>query len=206
VDIDKISYNEQTRLQMRKQLGLANGTLVIGHVGRFHPLKNHDFLVDIFSELHKQIPESILLLVGDGETKFEIERKAQEMKLDGAIKFLGIRNDVDKLLQAMDVFVFPSFYEGLGMVLIEAQASGLPCIISDVIPPEADINETLITRLSLTQKASQWVTAILNSVPHERQEMVAAIISKGYDIQRTATKLEAFYLSQMETVSGSVKS
>ena len=197
IDTDRFGYNEQTRLEMRKQLGLKNDAFVVGHVGRFHPVKNHAFLLDIFFELHKQKPEATLLLVGDGETKPEIERNVQKMELTGAIRFLGIRNDVDKLLQAMDVFVFPSLYEGLPMVLVEAQAAGLPCIISDVIPLEVDINNTLITRLSLSQKASQWATAVLNAFPHVRQGMSAEIIHKGYDIQQTSDELQAFYLDQM---------
>ena len=190
VDVDKFKYNEKIRLQMRKQLDLPENALVIGHVGRFHPLKNHDFLVDVFSELYN----AVLLLIGDGKLKGQIMKKVHNLGLDNVVQFLGIRSDVNKLMQAMDIFLFPSKYEGLGIVIIEAQVAGLPCFISDAIPVEANIKEDLITRKSLSQTAKEWASAILNNLQYKRVQSIEAITRSGYKIEDTARMLQEFYL------------
>jgi glycosyltransferase involved in cell wall biosynthesis len=143
-------------------LGIPPDAFVIGHVGRFDEQKNHLFLVEIAAEVAKREPKMRLLLVGDGLLRPKIEQKIAQLGLTDRTIFAGSRHDVPRLmLSAMDVFLFPSLYEGLGLVLIEAQAAGLPCIFSDVVPEEADLVKPLIRRFSLSEPASVWADAIL---------------------------------------------
>ena len=130
IDLDKFKYDEKIRIQKRKELNIKNDTLVIGHIGRFVAQKNHTFLIDIFNEVHKQNSNSILLLAGQGPLMNEMKDKVNNLGLSESVKFLGQRNDVNELYQAFDVFLLPSLYEGLGMVLIEAQCASLPCVAS----------------------------------------------------------------------------
>jgi glycosyltransferase involved in cell wall biosynthesis len=147
---------------VRAELGIPADTFVIGHVGRFEEQKNHVFLVEIAAEVAKREPRMRLLLVGDGSLRLDIEQKVAQMGLGDRVIFAGVRPDVPRLmLSAMDVFFFPSLYEGLGLVLIEAQAAGLPCIFSDVVPEEADVVKSLVQRINLSQSASVWVNAVL---------------------------------------------
>jgi glycosyltransferase involved in cell wall biosynthesis len=155
----KISVDSAT---VRSELGIAPDAFVIGHVGRFHQPKNHDFLVEIFAELIKHEPKACLLLVGEGKLRLAIEQKVKQLGLTKQVIFTGLRSDVPRLLQgAMDVFLFPSLYEGLGLVLVEAQAAGLPCIFSDTIPEEADVLMPLVHRLPLSKDAQAWAESIL---------------------------------------------
>ncbi|MCY7272598.1 MAG: glycosyltransferase family 1 protein [Phormidesmis sp. CAN_BIN44] len=147
---------------VRSELGISSNTFVIGHVGRFYEPKNHAFLVEIFSEIVKREPNACLLLVGEGPLREVIERKISQLGLSQQVIFAGLRADVHRLmLGAMDVFLFPSLYEGLGLVLIEAQAAGVSCIFSDVVPEEADVIQMLTQRLSLSQTPSEWAEAVL---------------------------------------------
>ena len=136
--------------------------LVIGHVGRFDRQKNHAFLVDIFAEVVRRNADSILLLVGEGDLRPAIEEQLSREGLASRVRFTGSRPDVPRLmLGAMDAFVFPSWFEGLGLVLVEAQAAGLPCVISDAIPEEAILVEPLVRRVSLAQTSSAWAEEVL---------------------------------------------
>jgi glycosyltransferase involved in cell wall biosynthesis len=149
-------------VSVRTELGIPPDAFVIGHVGRFDEQKNHLFLVEIAAEVAKQEPKMRLLLVGDGPLRSEIEQKVVRLDLATRTVFAGVRPDVPRLmLSAMDVFLFPSLYEGLGLVLIEAQAAGLPCIFSDLVPEEADLVKSLIRRFSLSEPPSVWADAIL---------------------------------------------
>ena len=148
--------------EVRAELGIPQDAFVIGHVGRFALQKNHQFLVKITAEVARQESKTYLLSIGTGSLRSEIENQLAQLGLTDRVIFAGTRSDVPRLmLGAMDVFVFPSNYEGLGLVLIEAQAAGLPCVISDVIPEEADVVEPLMKRLSLSQPASEWARVIL---------------------------------------------
>ncbi|NLZ51832.1 MAG: glycosyltransferase family 1 protein [Thermoanaerobacteraceae bacterium] len=187
-------------MQSRKALGLADNAFVVGHVGRFHPLKNHSFLVDVFAEIYKRNKNAVLLLIGDGERKAEIETKVQKLGLAQAVLFLGVRSDVNLLMQAMDVFVFPSRYEGLGVSLIEAQAAGLPCVISDAIPQEVGVVDYLIKRVSLEKDVIEWAEAVLGCPQQERVNTTERITQKGFSIQQTAKKLQDFYLQEYYNV------
>lgn len=147
---------------VRDELGIPRDAFVIGHVGRFVEQKNHHFLIQIVAEVVRQEPKAQLLLVGDGPLRPSIEQQVAEMGLSDHVIFAGLRSDVPRLmLGAMDMFVFPSFYEGLGLVLVEAQAAGLPCVYSDIIPEEAIVVPKLAQTLSLNQTSGQWARAVL---------------------------------------------
>lgn len=150
-------------------------------------------MIEVFNEVHKINPNSVLILVGDGELKNTIEEKVKEYRLENNVIFTGVRNDVADLLSAMDVFVFPSIYEGLGIVVIEAQASGLPVISSDTIPKESKITD-LIEYLPLKENAKYWAEKILNRKESKvRKNRIKDIIDAGYDISTSSSKIERFY-------------
>lgn len=186
----------EKRILKRSELGLDN-ELVIGHVGRFSQPKNHPFLLKIFVALLKKEPNAVLLLVGGGKDMSKIQAKTQKLGIADHIRFLGIRSDVADLMQAMDVFAFPSLYEGLGIVLIEAQASGLPCIVSDKIPIEAYLTD-LVFPQKLSASPEEWADAILEKRNTPRTDHSAEIAAHGFDVTTEAVKLQEFYLSAYE--------
>lgn len=152
------------RIEIRQELGIPSDAFVLGHVGRFVELKNHDFLLSMFAEVVHQAPRAYLLLVGDGPLRKKIKQKVQRLGLLDKVIFVGVRPDVPRLmLGAMDVFIFPSLYEGLGLVLVEAQAAGLPAVISDTVPSEAIIVPELIKTLGFKDGVVAWVKAVVNS-------------------------------------------
>ncbi|WP_430509941.1 glycosyltransferase family 1 protein [Gottfriedia solisilvae] len=140
--------------------GIGN-SLVIGHIGRFIEAKNHLFLLEILKSLVKRDPTIKLLLVGDGDLRLHIEEESKKAGLKDNVIFVGLRDDIHTMLHCMDIFVFPSLYEGLGLVLLEAQASGVPCIVSEAIQPEADLNVGLITKKFIKDGADAWSDTIL---------------------------------------------
>lgn len=191
-------YSLETRKRMREQLGIKD-ELVIGNVARFHPQKNHKFLIDVFSCIVKERPDAKLLLVGGGDGESSLRKKVEDLDLKDQVMFLGVRSDIPELLQAMDLFVFPSLYEGLGIAALEAQAAGLPCFLSDGVPKECAVTEQ-VTYLSLEQSAHQWANAILKVVSQNRdtEANINAIKENGYDIQKNAEWLEKFYINRSE--------
>jgi glycosyltransferase involved in cell wall biosynthesis len=196
--IDAAAYtcNSEKRAEMRNQLDLTD-KFVVGHVGRFNPQKNHPFLLEIFAALFKKNPDAVLLLIGGGDDMPKIEAKAQTLGIAEHVRFLGVRSDVADLMQAMDVFVFPSLYEGLGIVLIEAQASGLPCVVSNVIPSEAYLTD-LVTSEKLSASPDTWAEKILEMRNVPRIDRHAEIAAHGFDITTEAVKLQEFYLDAYE--------
>lgn len=194
IDLDKFKYDENIRKEKRKELNISDDTLVIGHVGRFVEQKNHRFLIDIFNEVHKE-KNSILLLAGQGPLVEEIHEKVNELGLNESVRFLGQRKDIDKLYQAMDLFLFPSLYEGLGMVAVEAQVSGLPCVVSTEIPEIAKVTEK-ITFVNLENKIETWTEIIFKYIKNiNRKNINFTDGIKKYDIIKEATKLEKKYLN-----------
>lgn len=196
IDAAVYSFDASKREEMRRQLDLTD-ELVVGHVGRFNPQKNHAFLLDIFTSLLKKEPDAVLLLVGGGEGMPKIQAKVQELGIAEHVRFLGVRSDVADLMQAMDVFVFPSLYEGLGIALVEAQAAGLPCVVSDTIPHEAYLTD-LVDSEKLSAPEEKWAEKILakRAIPRtDRREEIAA---HGFDITTEAVKLQEFYLDAYE--------
>lgn len=187
---------------VREQLGIPADALIIGHVGRFVEVKNHTFLIDIMVEVARREPQAYLLLVGDGSLRATIEQKVAQAGLSDHVIFAGIRSDVPRLmLSAMDVLLLPSLYEGLGLVLIEAQAAGLPCIFSDVIPEEADVVKPLVQRLSLSQPASDWANAIAATKTQLRinqAEALKLVEKSPFNIQTSVKELEKLYLEEFK--------
>jgi glycosyltransferase involved in cell wall biosynthesis len=183
---------------VRAELGIPLDAFVVGHVGRFVEQKNHTFLMDIAAEIAKREPKVCFLLVGDGPLRGEMEAKAHSLGIDRNITFVGVRADVPRLmLGAMDVFLFPSLFEGLPLVLLEAQAAGLPCVISDTVPQEAEIVKPFVRRLSLSRPASSWAEALL-SVPDTAsaitQPQALAIVEKSpFNIHLGVKELGCIY-------------
>lgn len=197
IDAAVYSFDASKREEMRRQLDLTD-ELVVGHVGRFNPQKNHAFLLDIFAALLKKEPNAVLLLVGGGADMPKIQAKAQELGIAERVRFLGVRSDVADLMQAMDVFVFPSLYEGLPVTMVEAQASGLPCIISDKVPPECILTEGLVNIMPLSASPEVWAEKILSMRAVPRTDRHEEIAAHGFDITTEAVKLQEFYIKSVE--------
>ena len=195
IDARQYQFDPTRARQKRLELGIPEGGFVMGHVGRFSPQKNHDFLLDIFAEVHRQQKNAFLLLVGDGSLRLDVEKKVHSLELNSNVIFTGVRNDVPDLMQAMDVFVFPSLYEGLPVTMIEAQAAGLPCFISDKVPLECKITD-LVTQIPLQAPAEQWAEQILSAHHLERKDTYSQIAAAGFDIVERAEWLQNFYLEQ----------
>ena len=195
IDTSLYAFNWQRQMQLRQKLGLPPDAFVIGHVGRFNTVKNHTFLVDIFAKIKQQKTDAILILVGDGELRQKTEAKAAELGLAASVIFTGIREDVPDLMQAMDCFVFPSLYEGLPVTLIEAQAAGLPCVVSDVVPAEC-AKTKLVEHVSLIENAETWAKKILSNIGLSRIDTSEEICRAGYDIKTNAQWLQNYYLEQ----------
>lgn len=196
IDTKQYLYTQSTCDTMQNQLHLQ-GKFVLGHVGRFRKQKNHDFLIDIFAAVVSKHPDSVLLLAGDGDLQPIIEEKVQKLGLTDKVKFLGARSDVNRLLQAMDVFVFPSLYEGLPVTMVEAQAAGLPCVISENIPSECIITD-LVTQMSLQESADTWANEILKHCSDSHEDTTNQIRKAGFDIEENALRLQEFYFRKYE--------
>lgn len=195
IDTQAFAYNETKALRVKADLGWTD-KFIIGHVGRFCPQKNHDFLIDIFKVFHSKYLNSILALVGSGELQGKIQEKVKNLGLDKDVCFLGNRADMSNIYQAFDVFLFPSFYEGLPVSLIEAQASGLPCIISDTISDQTRLTPAYYP-VSLKEKPEQWVAQLEKCMDYKRNVTTEYIIQAGFDIHRNATWLAEYYKNRL---------
>ena len=188
VDLNYYCYDLEEALNIREKLNL-NGKLVVGHIGRFSRQKNHIFLVEILKEMIKLNENVVMILIGTGELEDEIRRKITELRIEKYVRFLGRRNDIPQLLSAMDVFVFPSLYEGMPNTVIEAQATGLPCLISNTITKEANITN-LVEYMSLDESASKWAVKAIElcktEVDREKGESAKILREKGYSIDYSA--------------------
>lgn len=195
IDLDKFKYNETLRKKKRKELGIKDDTLVIGHIGRFVAQKNHGYLIDIFNEIHKKNNNSVLLLAGQGPLMEEIKNKVKSLKLEKNVKFLGQRNDVNELYQAFDVFLLPSLYEGLPVVGVEAQATGLLCELSNDMTKETKVLN--ITKfMSLNNTPEEWADNILDDVKkYKRLDVSKEMTAKNFNIKEEVKKLEKYYLN-----------
>lgn len=197
IDAQRFSFDQVTRDKVRTELGVSE-KFVIGHVGRFVYAKNHVFLINIFAQIHKRCPDAVLLLIGDGDSSENlvgtIKDKVCSLGLVDNVIFYGNTDRVNEMYQAMDCFVFPSHYEGLGIVAIEAQAAGLKTFCSDRVPSEANITE-LFEYLSLSDSPEKWADKILTNKDYQRKNMQQAIIDAGYGIKQAAKKLEEIYLA-----------
>ncbi|WP_280770888.1 glycosyltransferase family 1 protein [Salipaludibacillus daqingensis] len=192
IEIQKFIYKESTRNQIRNKLELKNN-FILGHVGRFHPAKNHMFLLDIFKQIKSKLPDSKLLLVGDGELRNDIENKIKSLDLSDSVILAGVVTNINDYFQAMDVFIMPSLYEGLPVTLVEAQAAGLKCFVADNVSKEVNV-ENLITNLNINDKTEHWVENIyLLKNGYERKNMSFELKRSAFDIEDTAKVLEEFY-------------
>ncbi|MDQ6740622.1 MAG: glycosyltransferase [Actinomycetota bacterium] len=195
------------RAALRSELGLPADAFVIGHVGRFVEEKNHAFLVQVVAEVARREPRTRLLLVGEGPLRPAVAQLVEQSGLAGRVVFAGLRSDVARLmLGAMDVFLFPSILEGLGLVLVEAQASGLPCIISSVVPSEADVVPSLVRRMDLAQPPSSWAAAVLEArnarLPGARTAALATVEGSRFNIQRSVHELEQVFAGVPRAMDG----
>ena len=198
IDFSKYSYNQEARNRIRNELNIEENKTVIGHIGRFSKEKNHSFLIDIYYEYSKINPNSILLLVGHGELLEEVKSKVLRLKLSNNVIFTGQRDDIPALLSAMDIFVLPSMFEGVPVCAIEAQASGLPCFLSDTITREVGISNA--TFLSLSLPPVKWAER-LYSLSNQRINREANMLDDKFDISKEAIKLENYYLSLNNNVN-----
>lgn len=197
IDLDPYEKSNDDQTLWREKTGLPVDGYLIGHIGRFDKQKNHALLLQIFVALLEIIPEARLILVGEGDLQQQMKHYAVEKGIVNKVHFLGVRLDVPEILAALDVFVFPSFYEGLGIVLIEAQAAGVPCVASDKVPEEVDLGLGLVQFISLDLNTQVWAQVTKKAatcyVPVWK-ERKTVLKERGYDIQRSAVITKNLYL------------
>ena len=182
----------------RAQLGIPERAIVVGHVGRFFPQKNHTFLLDIAAQVCARNPDVIFLLVGDGPLRIDIEAKAESLGIARHIKFVGVRDDIMQLMTGvMDIFVLPSLYEGFPLVLLEAQAAGLLCFVADTVSEETVISPRLVKRLPLTDSASLWAAALLGTLPPPAKQSPPDAV-REFSITAAVTRLCSVYEQQQQ--------
>jgi glycosyltransferase involved in cell wall biosynthesis len=201
VESRKYAYSPDVRRSVREELELGEDRFVVGHVGRFSPPKNHSFLLEMFARFQRDVPNAALVLAGDGALRPQLAKQAAELGIAGAVTMLGVRPDVNRLLQAFDAFAFPSLYEGLPVTLIEAQAGGLPCLVSERITREVDLGLNLLRFLPI-DRTERWVESLRELAGAKGKAADAArcipaeyVAKQGYDIRHTASWLENFYLA-----------
>lgn len=193
IDFKRFQNIKESQFEIRKNLGISENAYVIGHIGRFSYQKNHEFLVDVFAEVYRKNPDAFLLLIGAGELMNTVKDKINKLHLTDRVLILSHRSDIPQLLKAMDVFVFPSRFEGLGIVLIEAQVAGLRCIVSDAVPKEAFQTE-LAVPVSLNESSEKWAEIVLdNSIKGQSNGNI-----DDYDMNREIKRLERLYLSKLK--------
>lgn len=196
LDMKKFLYDETGREQVRAELGLKD-RLVIGHVGRFEEQKNHEFLIEVFREIAAAREDAVLLLIGEGELQDGIRRKVKDYGLTDKVRFLGVRSDVPRLWKAMDIFILPSLFEGLPIVALEAQASGVCSILADTITREVQLTDN-VSFLSLNDSPEKWCEEVLSHIGYVRNQAVnekilADFRKAGYDIETAAQALLSYY-------------
>lgn len=201
IDTDRFRYDAVVREKIRQELGLG-GSYVIGHVGRFHYSKNHEFLLEIFGRVHQDLEKQgkccKLVLLGEGDGLEAAKKQAAELGVEKDVLFLGNRKDVEVYYQAFDLFLFPSRFEGLPGTVVEAQAAGLRCIISDRITTEVGISE-LVSFHSLEDSVEKWAAEVECSLIYERRDRCEEIRKAGFDVKEQARRLEQFYLTGVLT-------
>ena len=193
IDAARFNFDQDKRKQVRAELNIED-KFVVGHVGRLSAVKNHEFLVEVFAEIVKKKENAVLLLVGDGDRREAVERKCKQLEVYEKVIFLGSRSNTQDYYQAMDVFVFPSLWEGLGIVVIEAQTAGLPCIVSSCVPKEIDLGIGLICRMGLDHGVKVWADKIAKNSACNRCGQEEAVKKAGYDVTANAGKIQRFYL------------
>lgn len=196
VDAAAFRYNKNLSERIKSRFGWQNH-LVIGHVGRFNPQKNHAFLIDVFDAFSQKHPNAILVLIGSGNLESAIKEKVLEKHLDGCVKFLGNRSDMVELYQAFDLFLFPSLYEGLPVSLVEAQAAGIPCVVSDRISTQTHIVDSYYS-VSLDASLEEWNKVVERALKDGKQDTYLKIKNRGFDIVENALWLCDYYLKKYQ--------
>lgn len=181
VDLGEFAYSEQSRAAVREEFGISSDAPVVGHVGRFNQQKNHGFLLEVFAAWLEERPDAVLLLFGDGECRDDVVKLAKSLGIVDSVIFAGVRPDVNRCYSAMDTLLFPSLYEGLPNAVIEAQANGLPCLISSVITPEVVIGENVHSK-SLEDLPEYWAVDLNSLLGQRVSDPAPALRSAGYDI------------------------
>ncbi|MBB6631974.1 glycosyltransferase family 1 protein [Clostridium algidicarnis] len=195
IDVEKYVFNEVKRSEIRTVLDIED-KFVVGHVGSFTYPKNHKFLIEVFYQIQMQNKNAVLLLVGDGELRSQIENQINKLRIKDKVILTGVVPNVNDYMQAMDVFVFPSLWEGLPVTVIEAQATGLHCVISDTITDEVKITQ-LVKALLIDATPDSWANQILTYTKPVRENTKEYICNAGYDIKTTTKWLEDFYISEL---------
>ena len=191
IDAAKFTYDPKVRAQLRERLGLKE-ELVIGHVGRFNYQKNHPYLIDIFAKLCEIRQDAVLLMLGEGPDQESVREKCRLLGVEDKVRFLGNQRRPQDYYQAMDIFLLPSFFEGLPGVLVEAQAAGLKCFVSDTVTREAAATD-LVTYLSIEQPAETWAEQIAAAAGYERQNTFQRMKDAGFDVKSQAAGYRLFY-------------
>ena len=199
IDLDKFAYNEIKRTEIRKKLNCEN-KFVMGHVGRFCYVKNQSFLIELLEEIKKKRTDSMLILVGKGPDEEKLRQQIKNKGLEDYVIFLIDRSDVDMLYQAFDVFVMPSQFEGLPVVGVEAQANGLPMIVSDKVSSEIKLTSSVV-QLSLDTGEKTWTDRILNLGADRNMNAQAELRAAGYDIKIEARKLQEWYIELSKSIA-----
>ncbi|MCM3166364.1 glycosyltransferase family 1 protein [Peribacillus frigoritolerans] len=201
IDVKRYMFNDADRQKYRRKLGF-DGCKVVGNVGAINYQKNHEFLVDIFSELYKLDNSYRLLIVGDGNLRSDVNNKIARLGLTNAVTFTGKSREVPQLMQAMDMIVMPSRYEGLPLTLLEAQSSCLQCFVSDVITQEAGVTD-LVKYVSLEKQPKEWAKIINDTEAVNRglqkNECISQITASGYNIEENAKTLKDLYQDFLNT-------
>ena len=196
IDTEKFSFNHAYRDEIRREFDIGD-RFMLCHVGMFAPVKNHEFLIDIFASVVKKHPDSVLLLVGTGSETEKIREKVSGLGLSKKVIFAGRRTDVEKIMSAADAFVLPSHFEGLPLVLVEAQSSGLNCFVSDAVPEEAKLLDNF-EFIPLDIGAEAWADRILSAALNtDRASASAVVAAAGYDCKLTAARIEEIYSQQI---------
>lgn len=196
IDTSLFRYEDKDYFEMRRKLNLPIDAMIVGHVGRFEKQKNHLFILKIFASIHKMESNTFLLLIGTGKLMNSIKKEAKRLGIEDSIIFLGNRTDVHSLLNTMNLFLFPSFMEGLSLSMVEAQCSGLPCLVSDAIPIEVKMTN-LVSFLSLKEPSNKWAEIAIDLMKkiNFRENYYKEIENHGYDIARNAIELQNIYIN-----------
>ncbi len=193
IDYNRYKYDEKIRQAVRQELNIPQNAVVLGHIGRMYYIKNQKFLLDVFNEFHKKHSNSYLLLVGEGEEYEDTKEKAHSLDLDDCVIFTGIRKDADRLLNAMDCFVFPSVHEGFPLTLIEAQANCLSCLVSDTVNKKTALNKN-VEFASLKESPYVWAEKAEKMLEYDRKNVNNSRIVNEYAISNISKQLEKIYL------------
>ena len=196
IDTKRFAFDPTVRKAVREKLNIAENELLIGHVGRFVAQKNHTFLVDVFSEMYRRNNKVKLLLIGKEDPEKKIRAKIQSLDLAERVIFAGVQDDVSPYYQAMDLFLMPSLFEGLPLVLVEAQAAGLRCLISDKVPEACILSQDLVSVCKLSDSVSTWERSARALLSYQRKDCSREIAEKGFDIQKTVGWLSEFYCAK----------